>query len=105
MRTTILCLIAFLTLSGPAEAHSWYDTECCNENDCKPVKLLSIKNGVYSWRSWRKPQHVLSIHIDDKRVRPALDGGFHACEAPWADTSKQTPSPVRVHCVYIGAGG
>lgn len=102
----MIARLAAIALVPLLMAHSWYEPECCNKDDCKPVKLMSVKRGVYSWRSWRKPEHILHIHIDDKRVRPSLDGQFHACEAPYADASQKTgPSPVKIHCVYIGAGG
>jgi hypothetical protein len=59
--------------ASKAKAHSWYDWECCHEQDCKPVdqeEVEEIGGGKWLHKPTKQPF---------ESVRPSKDGRFHAC--------------------------
>ena len=70
-------LILGITLAGlqAANPHSWYDHECCSDNDCHPYDGTVVEdNGGYRLQDGR------FIAYSDSRVRVSPDNGFHLCE-------------------------
>jgi hypothetical protein len=75
-------LLMILGLVGYARAHSWYDQDCCHDNDCGPVLYSSFVASDPS----SLPSRVVTtkfgtavIPRDFKRIRPSQDGQEHAC--------------------------
>jgi hypothetical protein len=90
----IKSLLLLLALAGSAQAHSWYDPECCNTQDCRPVEtedVVEIENGV--WKYLPTGQEFRG-----KQIRPSRDNHFHVCigNQPWNDG--------RAYCIYILSG-
>lgn len=88
MKRTALLIAAHLLASpiaAPADAHDWYDRECCHAQDCQPIPTAAIRWSAYGYIVTLTPQ----IHRQVKRsdgwlvrfpdVRRSLDGRWHAC--------------------------
>lgn len=78
----LACLLAILGLLWyvhPVRAHSWYDADCCSDNDCHPIdscdELHEQPDGSYRWTS-PKGQ---SFSFRKDRVRPSKDAHCHVC--------------------------
>lgn len=87
-----LALAFLFTASIPVFGHSFYDGECCSDNDCAPVKTdveSDFTNKVYRWDNWVVP-------FNDPRIRHSPDGQFHACILPYTK---------KLQCLYIPHGG
>ncbi len=92
MRTLRLMLAAAWMLAGPdvwlapANAHSWYPKECCDDVDCAPVDAVSQLASAYG-----SPQMVVtSMHgralvPRNFPVRDSKDGRMHVCMRPDPD--------------------
>jgi len=85
-----------------ADSHSWYDTDCCNTFDCRPIsdaqtgesEVVEVKGG-YSWTSKESGKTHFFEHGSAK-IRPSRDWNFHGCE------EKYTKAPM---CLYIPLSG
>jgi hypothetical protein len=71
----ILCAMFVAFVPRAAKAHSWYDVECCHNDDCKPVAYEDVEEvGGGSWR------HVPSGTVFTRAmVKPSKDRHFHVC--------------------------
>lgn len=57
-------------------AHSWYDTDCCNERDCAPAKVEHLPDGkikLSNERGW------VIVDPKIKPPRPSQDEQYHVC--------------------------
>lgn len=70
-----LFLICMLLLSTPAYSHSWYDPDCCGENDCEPVKIFTDAGGNYAVLKNGQKWYILNPRL----VRPSQDDNYHVC--------------------------
>jgi hypothetical protein len=84
------CVVLGL-LAGYAWGHSWYDWDCCADNDCKPVPAEDVAEIVGGWKYLPTGNEFK----DPKRIRPSHDGNFHVCINP---SNKQSL------CIYIVSG-
>lgn len=92
--------------SSGAAAHSWYDTTCCAEQDCRPIPdsdVLELRQGWMTPTGW--------VPYGDGRVKPSLDGHYHICmskpmESPFAygDRNHQVVPPF-MRCFYVPPRG
>jgi len=83
--------VAFVVFMLRASAHSWYDFDCCSDNDCAPITpddVVTTPNGYRIKGTWTVP-------YDAPQIRPSRDNDFHVCEYP-----KGT-----VRCLYVPTGG
>lgn len=56
-------------------SHSWYDMECCHEQDCEPVEIRTDKGGNYAI-----VRNGVKWYIDKPRVvKPSKDDSYHIC--------------------------
>jgi len=81
-------LVAFML---NAKAHSWYDFDCCSDNDCAPLSPDDVATTPQGYRikgTWTVPYSA-------PQIRPSRDHDYHLCEYP-----KGT-----VRCLYVPAGG
>ena len=57
-----------------AGAHSWYDLDCCSDEDCRPAKPGEIE---------ATPEGVEALGVlfpeGDPRLRWSEDGDYHIC--------------------------
>jgi hypothetical protein len=76
--------LAFLiaaALSSPASSHSWYDADCCSDQDCEPVSAVSFVASDPS----TMPVMVVTTNLGTKpvtpmtKIRQSKDGRMHAC--------------------------
>lgn len=93
MRNLIAGALALLSVQA-ASAHSWYDHDCCSDNDCKPISAADVKtlpNGYEVTFAGR----VFQVPYDDPRIRSSRDMDYHACEYPREE----------LRCLYVPPGG
>lgn len=93
MRNLIAGALAFLSVQA-ASAHSWYDHDCCSDNDCKEIPASDVKTlpGFYEVTFTGR---VFQVPYDDPRIRKSKDLGYHACEYPKEE----------LRCLYVPDGG
>jgi hypothetical protein len=105
-------LFVWLLLASPAKSHSWYDTACCNEQDCRVIDASSgtydAANKIYYWKSDLSGKthafHEDNISfVDGKpKVRISRDAQYHGCERNTADRPGSSESWVG-YCLYLPA--
>lgn len=85
---TVLFILALLFGVSAAWAHSWYDGDCCHDNDCAPVTAVEyLPDG--SWKVTTK--HGTAVFPANHPRRLSQDGKTHACF-----------TPVKLYCLYVG---
>ena len=84
LRRKLLAAFALLIvvfLSSPAYAHSWYDPDCCSDNDCEPVSSVSF----VASSPGSVPVMVVTTSFGTKpvtsktKLRESKDSRMHAC--------------------------
>lgn len=76
--------------STSVSAHSWYDSDCCGENDCEPVKIQTDAGGNFAVL---KNGQKWYIDKSEKPIRPSQDDQYHVCI-----------HMNRVWCLYVPTG-
>lgn len=82
--------VILLGLMVPASSHSWYDGNCCSDQDCEPTtKVIELRSGffVVETREWFGPR--------DPKVRLSKDQDFHRCRMTGDDGMQKT------RCLYV----
>jgi len=75
-----------------ARAHSWYDADCCDLTDCRPITgVIEHPNGY----------HYRNVVIPYGKARQSLDGGYHAC---FRGSSGEIRTINDVPCFYAPRG-
>ena len=85
---------AFMT---PAQAHSWFEPNCCGGNDCGPAPVGSVKWTPAGWNV-STPRVQDTVPFDDNRIRyvpPDEPQQFYICEYP----------AHRLRCLYSPESG
>lgn len=75
MKNSILAAMFFMMSATSAFAHSWYDPECCGENDCEPVRIRTDENGNFAILKNGQKWYV----DKPKSIRPSKDDNYHVC--------------------------
>lgn len=109
----VLCAGAAIVVGAKAQplphehgvtAVEWYDPECCNTKDCRPVPYDEVEDlGLGQWL--HKPTGIVFKDevLDDgeggefNRVRESQDGRFHVC---FTGPHAMTPTWVG-YCIYV----
>jgi len=90
----LLVILALLWFIHPAPAHSWYDLDCCHDNDCHQIdsceELHEQPDGSYTWTDHNEVKYT----IRKDRVRASHDSHCHVC------TMMYGGMPVGI-CAYI----
>lgn len=96
---------------NPLDPSHWYDIECCDLDDCKPIsgvkpngepwsEVTETPDG-YRWQSSQSGEVYFFPKIvegaPNKRIRPSRDGFFHGCESIVGHEDKHWVG----HCLYI----
>jgi hypothetical protein len=82
------CFFLLLLLVSKANAHDWYDNECCSERDCAPVtNSLRLPNGDLKVTT-KQGTGIVSKNTNRKASK---DSEEHAC---------MLPNSERVICFY-----
>lgn len=78
---------------GKARAHSWYDTECCSDSDCRPVHQDEVVETDKGWK------HLpTGTEFTRSQVKPSKDRYFHVC------IGNKSWDRGRPYCIYILQG-
>lgn len=73
----------------PANAHSWYDGDCCSDRDCRPIPATEVRE-----MAWDRVLDLISgQELRGAQVRQSQDGEWHICNV--AGNRKARPL-----CVY-----
>lgn len=97
-----------MILAVTANAHDWYDGDCCNVDDCRPISGVDAQGRAWSevdqtadgyvWTSAQTGQ-VYKFRETDRmttgapRIRPSRDGFYHGCESRYG--------PPASLCLYV----
>jgi hypothetical protein len=76
-----------------ARAHSWYDPQCCSDQDCSPVAIDDVVETEKGWK------HLpTGTEFTRDMVLPSKDNRFHVCigNREW---DKGKP-----YCIYVLQG-
>jgi hypothetical protein len=96
MRAGLAAIIIATALAGwgePAAAHSWYEYDCCSDEDCKPVAAEELLETEKGWK------HLpTGVEFTGPMIRPSRDRRFHVC------IGVKTWNLGRPYCVYILQG-
>lgn len=91
VRMLLACALAFSSLVD-AHAHSWYDPECCHNQDCFPADVTLLPNGSY--RVWVPATSTEVIIPAGFTKKPSQDTSFHVCYVKYF----KTITPI---CFYV----
>jgi hypothetical protein len=83
----LLLMVAALA-GGPAAAHEWYSSTCCDGRDCAPVERAAIERRGDAFLVVATGE---AIGRGDARIERSLDGRFHRCVFPDG----------RTRCLYV----
>lgn len=99
--------VALLLWSTPTLAHDWYDSDCCDIDDCRPISGVDAQGRPWSeieqtadgyvWTSSKTGQvyrfrETETMVSGKPRIRPSRDGRYHGCE---------NPRPPAALCLYV----
>ena len=87
----ILAILIAIWASQPAQAHSWYDSWCCNTTDCAEATVSILPDG----RIKATTKHGTAIFRPDQ-IRPSKDHQWHACILKFAAD--------QARCIYAPTG-
>lgn len=127
MRRILVTLSLCLALgSTDAAAHSWYDRDCCSNQDCGPVD--KVERGEREgkpgrWMENSRGRVFVPDDLEAKKRRSSKDQDIHVCTTPgrsdWENCQTcdvggggphetvEPPSPFRdanLLCIYEPAG-
>ena len=93
----------FIAIAAPAHSHSWYDKECCNDQDCDEVtSTIELGNGDLEVTT------RFGTAIVPKKFprKPSLDNKEHACMINAGEDGWSTPSKYKMIliCYYVPLG-
>jgi hypothetical protein len=92
VRGVIIAAALLVLGAGGALAHSWYDGECCADNDCKPIacdQIIEKSDGSYF------------DGMKFRSVRPSKDRNCHACIQDYHERGALVRYP---RCLYVQQG-
>jgi len=93
--------LSLLCIATGAAAHSFYDAECCSNQDCAPADRVEIVSPEY-WAVTSK-HGTTYVHASMKR-RESKDHQTHICMRPLIsdkEGGKQLMVPL---CIYLPGG-
>lgn len=89
MRTLITIILALIVAVSllyvvSANAHSWYDQQCCNMRDCEPISIEAVTETKSGWTVDYISKLGFPVHgvTPYGKERDSQDGRFHACAMP-----------------------
>lgn len=86
-------IVFFLWAIDFVRAHSWYDAECCSNDDCKPVATEDVIETEKGWK------HLpTGTEFTKEMVKPSKDRHFHVC------IGKHAWNFGKPYCIYILQG-
>lgn len=83
--------VAHMATPTSAQPLGWeYPYDCCSDKDCQPIPVTAItETGTRVIVRLRKSEHKMltkdvtfELTHTDPRIRPSLDGEWHACISP-----------------------
>lgn len=86
-------LVWLALMCVPAYGHSWYDYDCCSDNDCAPLADGAVIEGSGGYDVTMNGKRY-AVPYGDARIRASADNQFHACEYP-KDTLRCLYTPGR----------
>jgi len=94
--------VIIVVMLTAANAHSWYDPDCCDKDDCVPVHRIDRFDHYQMWHTKKYGQirvRVKDIGTQDFfQTRASKDDMYHICAFKMADGGKLY---TRIRCIYI----
>ena len=79
MSKYLVAILSASTISTLVYAHSFYDHDCCSDQDCHPIEscdeLHEQPDGSYTWTD----DAGRTYRFRSERVRPSKDAHCHVC--------------------------
>ena len=107
----VFLLVVF---ADPAKSHSWYDEQCCHDDDCREIDgtiLEALPDGRYVLpkgmviQTSRGPHRLdEALVIADGKIKNSLDGNYHLC-ADFISPGFGSETNFYVYCLYVPALG
>jgi hypothetical protein len=87
----LLIFLSLLILARNAQAHSWYDIDCCDTRDCRPAEAgeVTVVPDGFDVRVGTQFRHFARTEF-----RQSQDARFHICV-----------TPATIRCLYVPGGG
>lgn len=88
-----LALLVGVAIRDGVIAHSWYDPECCSNQDCFPVAIDDVIETETGWK------HLpTGTEFTREMVKPSKDHRFHVCigNSNW--------NRGKAYCIYVLQG-
>jgi len=95
-----------LAWAAPAQAHDWYDPNCCGGADCHALSSSAVKELPDGWLTpmgW--------VGYRDARVLPSQDERYHICTShlpavvSCGDSKSTAPQFLYMRCLYVPPRG
>lgn len=74
--------------------HSWYDYECCSDEDCRPVPSIDVSETGHNEWTYLPTGNKFT----GSQIKPSKDGRFHVC------IGNKTWNMGKSYCIYILQG-
>jgi len=106
MRIAFAAVVIMLAVPAAGQDHNhgttvpdWYDTDCCNLQDCRPIDAKDVEFGFNGLGNPVVMYQPIKIEFTKDRWRKSKDERYHACfrgnqDAGWT-----------VYCIYLPALG
>ena len=99
----IILFIASVIMVGQVKAHDWYDIECCDTLDCRPISGVKADGTPWSeiedhgsYYIWKTENGTHTMEKADPRIKPSRDGFYHGCEV-----TGDHAEDVYARCIYV----
>jgi len=99
---TLFLIVVLLVTFTSANAHEWYDHDCCDKNDCVPVDRIDRFDHYQIWHT--KKYGKTRVEVDQIgtqdffQTRASKDAKYHLCAFTWAESGKVE---TRIRCIYV----
>lgn len=98
MRNTIIvpvmAAVLIFAAGGAANGHSWYDPDCCSNQDCFEIGRQAVISPAEGGYLVTVPGRDKPVFFSRSKIRASQDGSYHVCIA-------QSGMPF---CLYVPLG-
>jgi hypothetical protein len=79
MIVALLIALALVVSAKKARTHEWYDHDCCNIRDCRPVLDSDVSENAKGVWKYLPTGATFANEPTFKRIRPSKDNRYHVC--------------------------
>lgn len=95
MKHLVRLALALSFLALPAMGHSFYDAQCCNDNDCHPIpdEAVTVTDKGYHVKYWGKAGYPVERFVLLSQAKMSPDGRYHGCDIGMSLICLYVPPP------------